>query len=188
MGRGANEEESLRALVDLLRKRRPCLVTWNGRGADLPLIALRCLRYGITFSHYYGERDVRYRYSAEGHFDLMDFLADFGASKCAKLDVIARLCGWPGKIGTLDGAGVGAAVAAGEIDRVMNYCLVDVAQTAGVFLRVQLLRGELTLGGYQAAASQLLALVRQDERLRELSEAVDERAVLLPEREVSSET
>ncbi len=181
VGRGANEEESLRALVDMLHKRRPCIVTWNGRGADLPLVALRCLRYGITFSHYYNARDVRYRYSAEGHLDLMDFLSDFGASKSSKLDVVARLCGWPGKLGTLDGAGVAAAVAAGEIERVRNYCLSDVVQTAGVFLRVQLLRGVLSLKDYRWAANEMIGLVRQDERLRELGAAIDEKAVLLPE-------
>ena len=179
VGRGASEEESLRALAGVLHARRPCLVTWNGRGADMPLIAMRCLRYGIPFSHYYASRDVRYRYSPEGHLDLMDFLSDYGASKSARLDVVARLCGWPGKIGTLDGAGVGAAIAAGETERVSNYCLSDVVQTAGVFLRVQLLRGILTPQSYRDAAVELVEMVRGDGRLVELSAALDEGAVLL---------
>ena len=66
----------------------------------MPVIAARCLRHGIPLKHYYRSRDVRYRFSAEGHLDLMDYVADFGAAKPSKLDVIAKLCGMPGKVGT----------------------------------------------------------------------------------------
>ena len=75
----------------MLEERRPCLVTFNGRGFDMPVIAARCLRHGIPFRHYFRSRDVRYRFSAEGHLDLMDYVSDFGAAKPSKLDIIAKL-------------------------------------------------------------------------------------------------
>ena len=115
-----------------LEERRPCLVTFNGRSFDMPVIATRCLRYGISLRHYYSARDVRYRFTADGHLDVMDYLADFGAAKPARLDIIAKLCGMPGKVG-IEGKDVGPMVHAGRLAEVKNYCLCDVAQTAAVF-------------------------------------------------------
>ena len=98
----------------------------------MPVIAARCLRHGIAFGHYYGSRDVRYRFSPEGHLDLMDYLTDFGASRASRLDVIARSIGMPGKVG-VEGKDVGPMVHAGKLAEVQAYCLCDVAQTTGVF-------------------------------------------------------
>ncbi|HLV66723.1 MAG TPA: 3'-5' exonuclease [Polyangiaceae bacterium] len=165
----------------LLEDRRPCLVTFNGRGFDLPVIATRCLRYGITLRHYYGVRDVRYRFSPEGHLDLMDYLSDFGAAKPSRLDVVAKLCGMPGKVG-VDGKDVGPMVHAGRLSEVRNYCLCDVAQTAGVFLRVQLLRGELEPVAYVQSMRKLIELIRGDERLAPVAAGLNERRLLLEER------
>jgi hypothetical protein len=84
-----------------------CLVTWNGRGFDLPVINLRSLMHGVPCKWYYDNRDVRYRYSAEGHLDLMDFLGDYGAARNMKLGDVARLVGLPGKTGEVSGASTG---------------------------------------------------------------------------------
>lgn len=161
-----------------LDERRPCLVTFNGRSFDLPVIATRCLRYGISLRHYYAARDVRYRFTADGHLDVMDYLADFGAAKSSRLDVVAKLCGMPGKVG-VDGKDVGPMVHAGRIAEVRNYCLCDVAQTAAVFLRVQLLRGELDRERYVGAMRSLIELIRNDPRLAPVATALNERRLLL---------
>jgi predicted PolB exonuclease-like 3'-5' exonuclease len=178
MSEAKDEAGILADFAKLLEDRRPCLVTFNGRGFDLPVIATRCLRYGIPLRHYYRSRDVRYRFSAEGHLDLMDYVADFGAAKPSRLDVIAKLCGMPGKVG-VDGKDVGPMVHAGRLAEVRNYCLCDVAQTAGVFLRVQLLRGELERDRYLIAARQLIELIRSDERLAPVAAAMNEKRLLL---------
>ncbi len=175
---GKDEAGMLNDFAKLLEERRPCLVTFNGRSFDMPVIATRCLRYGIALRHYYRSRDVRYRFSADGHLDLMDYVADFGAAKSSRLDVIAKLCGMPGKVG-VEGKDVGPLVHAGRVQEVRNYCLCDVVQTAGVFLRVQLLRGELEREGYLTAMRGLLALVRGDERLAPVAAAVNEARLLL---------
>jgi hypothetical protein len=175
-----DEAGILTDFAKLIAERRPCMVTYNGRGFDLPVIATRCLRYGIALRHYYASRDVRYRYSAEGHLDLMDYVADFGAAKPSKLDVIAKLCGMPGKVG-VDGKDVGPMVYAGRLQEVRNYCLCDVVQTAGVFLRVQLLRGELERDGYLSAMRQLLDLIRADERLAPVAAGLNEPRLMLAE-------
>ncbi|HWA78424.1 MAG TPA: ribonuclease H-like domain-containing protein [Polyangiaceae bacterium] len=180
MSESKDEAGILGDFAKLLEDRRPCLVTFNGRGFDLPVIATRCLRYGIPLRHYYRSRDVRYRFSADGHLDLMDYVADFGAAKPSRLDVIAKLCGMPGKVG-VDGKDVGPLVHAGRLAEVRNYCLCDVAQTAGVFLRVQLLRGELERENYLVAARQLIELIKNDERLAPVAAAMNEKRLLLEE-------
>ena len=36
--------------ADFMGKWRPQVVTWNGRGFDLPVLALRALRFGLNFA------------------------------------------------------------------------------------------------------------------------------------------
>ncbi len=179
VGRTSEDEaEILTEFAKILDEHQPCLVTYNGRGFDLPVIAMRCLRHGIPFRHYYQNRDVRYRFSAEGHLDLMDFVADYGASKPSRLDIVAKLCGMPGKVG-VDGKDVGPLVHAGRIEEVRDYCLCDVVQTAAVFLRVQLLRGELDREAYLVAMENLLAVAREDGRVAPVLAGVNEERLLL---------
>jgi len=179
---GADKDEAgmLHDFSKLLDDRRPCLVTYNGRGFDLPVIATRCLRHGVPLRHYYHSRDVRYRFSPEGHLDLMDYIADFGAAKPSRLDVIAKLCGMPGKVG-VDGKDVGPLVHAGRLDEVLKYCLCDVVQTAAVFFRLELVRGELELEAYRHAMAGLIEFIRSDERVGPVSEALNEERLLLHE-------
>jgi predicted PolB exonuclease-like 3'-5' exonuclease len=177
---GKDEAGMLFDFAKLLEERRPCLITFNGRGFDLPVIATRCLRYGVTFRHYYNSRDVRYRFTADGHLDLMDYIADFGATKSTKLDVIAKLCGMPGKVG-VDGKDVGPMVHAGRLQEVRDYCLCDVAQTAGVFLRLQLVRGELDRERYLVAMAGLIRAIRENPKLEPVAAALNEERLMLRE-------
>jgi len=156
------------------------LVTYNGRGFDLPVIAARCLRHGIPFGYYYQGRDVRYRFSAEGHLDLMDFISDFGAAKRSRLDVMARLCGMPGKVGVA-GKDVGPLIHAGRLSEVGDYCLCDVVQTAAVFLRIQLLRAELEREAYLQAMRSLLGTALGESRVAALTPLWDADRLLLGE-------
>jgi 3'-5' exonuclease len=177
MGEGKNEKGILCDFAKFLEERRPTMVTFNGRGFDLPVIATRCLRHGLAFRHYYSSRDVRYRFSPDGHLDLMDFMADHGAAKPARLDIHAKLCGMPGKVG-VDGKDVGPLVHAGRIQEVRDYCLCDVVQTAAVFLRVQLLRGELDHEQYLHAMKELIRLVETDPRVAPVAHAMDRSRLL----------
>ena len=180
VGESKDEAGALRDFARFLDERRPDLVTYNGRGFDMPVIAARCLRHGVALKHYYRAREVRYRYSPEGHLDLMDYVADFGAAKSSKLDVVARLCGMPGKVG-VGGHDVGPLVHAGRIDEVKNYCLCDVVQTAGIFLRVQLVRGELDIDGYRQAMRGLIETIRTDARVGPVSKGLNEARLLIDE-------
>jgi predicted PolB exonuclease-like 3'-5' exonuclease len=179
IGRESDDEETiLREFADLIDRHQPTLVTYNGRGFDLPVLAMRCFRHGVPFRGYYRGRDMRYRFSEAGHFDLMDYLADYGASRPAKLDVMAKLCGMPGKVG-VDGKDVGPLFHRGQVAETRNYCLCDVIQTTGVFLRVQLLRGEIDEKAYLVAMRGLIRLCEQDERVQAVAEKMDVPRLLL---------
>lgn len=178
VGDGKSEPEILEDFCRFVGERKPDLVTYNGRGFDLPVIAARCLRHGVVFRYYYGTRDVRYRYSSQGHLDLMDFLTDFGACKASKLDVVARSVGMPGKVG-VEGKDVGPLVHAGKLGEVQAYCLCDVVQTAAVFLRLQLVRGEMAEPTYRAAMQDLLEHIDRDARLAPVASGLDRKRLLL---------
>jgi predicted PolB exonuclease-like 3'-5' exonuclease len=180
IGEGKDERGMLADFADFVATRRPRLVTWNGRGFDLPVLLLRSLRHGLAWPWYYGDSDYRYRYSEEGHLDLCDFLADHGAARMTSLDGAARLIGLPGKDG-VDGSQVEGLFHAGQLEALRRYCLSDVTQTAFVFLRYRLLVGELDRETYTRAATALLEAVSADERVSRLAENVDRARLLLSE-------
>ncbi len=178
VGEGKAEPQVLADFVKFIDERRPDLVTYNGRGFDLPVIVARCLRHAIPFRHYFQASDVRYRYSPAGHLDLMDYLSDFGACRATSLDTMAKLIGLPGKVG-IDGKDVGPMVFAGRIAEVNAYCLCDVAQTTGLFLRVQLVRGLIDLETYRAAMRGLILKMNEDPRLHPVANGIDAERLLV---------
>jgi predicted PolB exonuclease-like 3'-5' exonuclease len=180
VGEHKAEGAMLTDFAQWLDSRRPTVVTWNGRSFDMPVITSRALKHGVPMPWWFSDRNTRYRYSTDGHFDLMDFLADFGAAKNARLDVYAKLVGFPGKVG-VDGSQVLPMVHAGRLDEVNSYCLCDVAQTAAIFLRVELLRGAYDRARYRELAATFLAFVDAQPRLASLSPLVDRERFLLEE-------
>jgi len=79
----------------------------------------------------------------------------------------------------LEGKAPPKLVHAGKIDEVRNYCLCDVVQTAGIFLRVQLLRGEFDLDSYRQAMGGLIETIRMDARVAPVSKSLNEARLLI---------
>lgn len=135
----------------------PQLVSWNGSGFDLPVLHYRSLIHGIPAPRYWemgdDDRDFKFnnyisRYHNR-HLDLMDLLAKYNGRANAPLDELAKLCGFPGKLG-MDGSQVWQAWSSGRQDEVRAYCETDVVNTWLVYCRFRLLRGDLDLSAYQA--------------------------------------
>jgi 3'-5' exonuclease len=166
------ERHLLEEFSRFVGRARPVLVTYNGRSFDLPVIVMRSLCHAIALPWYYRDRDVRYRYSAEGHLDLCDWLAEHGAARAGKLDAIARLIGLPGKLG-VDGSQVEGLYRAGQLASIQSYCLADVAQTALLFLRFRLLQGLITADTYRARTTALLDALAADGRVTEIFGQLD---------------
>jgi predicted PolB exonuclease-like 3'-5' exonuclease len=70
----------------------------------------------------------------------MELLSLYQGRNYVQLDELARLLGFPGKLG-MDGSKVWDAYQSGKIDDIRKYCETDVANTYLVFLRFQLFRG-----------------------------------------------
>ncbi len=66
----------------------------------------------------------------------------------APLDDLAKLCGFPGKLG-MDGSKVWEAYRQGKLDEIRNYCETDVVNTYLVYCRYQLMRGGLRQAEYE---------------------------------------
>ena len=157
------EGQLIQRFFDGIEKYTPNLVSWNGGGFDLPVLHYRGLVHGVEASRYWdmGEDDREFKWNNyisryhTRHLDLMDLMALYQARANAPLDDIARLCGFPGKLG-MDGSKVWDAFKQGEIEAIRNYCETDVANTYLVFLRFQLMRGVLNQESY----AREIALVR----------------------------
>jgi hypothetical protein len=169
---GADERALLVELSRFMGAEHQTLVTYNGRGFDLPVIAIRALCHGVPLPWYYRDRTVRARYADDGHVDLCDWLGDHGATRVGGLDAIARLIGLPGKVG-VNGSQVEGLYAAGDLDAIERYCLGDVAQTALLFLRFRMLQGRLAPDDYRARSGELLAALAGDARTAAVASGAD---------------
>lgn len=149
------EADLIRRFFEILDRCTPQLVSWNGSGFDLPVLHYRAMIHGITAQRYWdwGDDDREFKFNNylgryhTRHLDLMEVLAQYQPRAYAALDTMARLCGFPGKLG-MDGSQVASAVAAGRLDDVRNYCETDVFNTYLLYQRFRLMRGELDAAAY----------------------------------------
>jgi len=129
---------------------KPTLVTFNGRGYDLPVLELAAFRYGLSLPEWFNSNAPSYeqsrnRYNRVAHLDLMDLFSNFGASRVTGgLNLLANLIGKPGKT-SIDGSQVQDLYDSGQAGFVNDYCRCDVLDTYFVFLRSRVLQGQMTL-------------------------------------------
>lgn len=160
---GEPEGQLIQRFFDGIEKYTPNVVSWNGGGFDFPVLHYRGLIHGVQAPRYWdmGEDDKEFKWNNyisryhSRHTDLMDLLAMYQGRANAPLDDMAQLCGFPGKLG-MDGSKVWDAYQNGEIEAIRNYCETDVVNTYLVYLRFQLMRGQLN----QAAYEREITLVR----------------------------
>ena len=157
---GTPDDAEPRLVHDFFRtidKYTPQLVSWNGGGFDLPVLHYRAMICGVTASRYWetgdDDRDFKWnnylsRYHTR-HLDLMDLLALYTGRANAPLDDLAKLCGFPGKLG-VDGSQVWNLYQEGRLREIRDYCETDVVNTYLVYCRFQLMRGVLTRAMYEA--------------------------------------
>ncbi len=151
----SSEKELIQRFFDGIDKYTPTLVSWNGSGFDLPVLHYRMLVNNVVAPRYWesgdDDRDFKWnnylsRYHAR-HTDLMDVLAGYSPRANAPLDEMAALLGYPGKMG-MSGAKVWDAYQTGDIKGIRDYCELDVLNTYLVYLRFQLIRGQLLESEY----------------------------------------
>ena len=152
-----DEGSIIQRFFDGIEKYTPQIVSWNGSGFDLPVLHYRGLIHGVQCAALLGSWARTTRTSSgtitsaattTRHLDLMDLLAMYTGRANAPLDELAKLIGFPGKLG-MDGSKVWEAYQQGKLDEIRNYCETDVVNTYLVFARFQLMRGQLTQARYE---------------------------------------
>ena len=154
---GENERDKIAKLLTFIEDFNPRLVSFNGRGFDLPMIMARAMCYDLSAAAYFETNDrdnnkskwenYRSRYDGRFHLDLLDHISDFGAVRGLKLDHICASVGLPGKY-DVHGDQVLQLYYAGEQAKIDEYCRSDVLNTYWLFLKYELLRGKITKDDY----------------------------------------
>ena len=171
LGEAADAEpELIRRFFDGIERYAPQLVSWNGGGFDLPVLNHRSLIHGVAAPRYWDwgddDRDFRYnnylsRYHTR-HLDLMDVLASFQPRAGAGLHAMARLCGFPGKLGirrcarstrrTRPGGSTTSAVIAKPMCSIPTCCICAFSSLRGTFSAGQY-AAEISLAREKIAAA-----------------------------------
>jgi 3'-5' exonuclease len=139
--------------------RRPTLVSFNGRGFDLPLLELAAFRYGISVPGWFQGAGKSYdqprsRYNTAAHIDLCELLTNFGSARMTGgLNLVANLLGKPGKM-DVQGDMVQDMFNAGRLAEINDYCRCDVLDTYFVFLRTRVMLGQLDLAAEHKVIAQ----------------------------------
>ncbi|MDB5750909.1 MAG: 3-5 exonuclease [Ramlibacter sp.] len=157
---GGSEGKVIQTFFNALEKHTPQLVSWNGSGFDLPVLHYRGLRHGVAADRYWcmgeggapDDREFKYnnyinRYHMR-HMDLMDVLALYNGRANAPMDALAKLCGFPGKLG-MDGSQVYGAYRDGKLEDIRRYCETDVMNTYLLYCRFQKMRCGFTEAEYE---------------------------------------
>lgn len=176
----SSEAELIQRFFAGLDKYLPTLVSWNGTGFDLPVLHYRALKHGIAAPSYWdmGENRSEFKWNNyinryhSRHIDLMDVLSQYQGKAAAPLDEIAMLLGLPGKMG-MSGDKVWDAFCNGEIKKIRNYCETDVLNTYLIFVRFQLMRGQLGIDKYEEEVLKVRGMLEKSEKehLREFLRA-----------------
>jgi hypothetical protein len=174
------EKEIVQRFFEGIEKYSPTLVSWNGRGFDLPVLHYRALLHGVAAPRYWetGGEDQSFRWNNylsrfhERHTDLKDVISGYEARASAPLDEVAQMLGFPGKLG-MSGADVWDRWLAGDIAAIRDYCETDVLNTYLVWLRFQLIRGRLAEKEYDNDCARVKKMLSADGRphLKEFLEA-----------------
>ncbi len=157
---GDSESTLIQSFFRIIEKYTPQLISWNGGGFDLPVLHYRSLLHGIAAPRYWdiGEEDREFKWNNYlnryhmRHLDLMDHLALYQPKAYASLDLLAKLLGFPGKLG-MDGSQVWPAYQAGKIEEIRQYCETDVVNTYLLYARFQLMRGHFSQQAYESELS-----------------------------------
>lgn len=167
----SSEAEIIERFFDGIDRYIPTLVSWNGRGFDLPVLHYRALLHGISAPRYWdtGDDDNTFKWNNylnrfhQRHTDLMDVLAGYEGRASAPLHEIATMLGFPGKL-DMTGSDVWDQYLNNDIAHIRNYCETDVLNTYLVYLRFELLRGRRNRQWYDDQCQQLREYLEAEAR------------------------
>lgn len=153
--KAASEGELIHKFISFINSQNPRLVSFNGRGFDMPMLMVRAMKYNLSCPAYFDTSgdgkdkwtNYRSRYDGVFHLDLCDHMGDFGATRGMGLDAICKSVNIPGKYDT-HGDDVFRLYLENELEKIEEYCESDTLNTYWLFLKYELLRGNITAIDY----------------------------------------
>lgn len=152
------EKRTLEEFLKWFNKTQPKLVSFNGRGFDIPTIMLRAMKYNLESIAYFEQDNPRFnknkwdnyrqRYSERFHTDLLDSLSHYGSVRGMRLDDVASLCGLPGKYDVSGDDVYRLYYEEKNLEKIDEYCQSDVLNTYWIYLKYEILKGNLILSDY----------------------------------------
>ncbi|MCP4135725.1 MAG: 3'-5' exonuclease [bacterium] len=150
------------------------MVTFNGRGFDIPLLEMMAYRYGFKAKRHFKDKFAgRFRFGTK-HIDLQDWLSNYNAIRMnGGLNLLAKVIGKPGKMST-KGSEVYEMFLEGKLKEINDYCKHDVLDTYFIFLRTRVMLGEITLEQEQDIVKRARTFIKDSqERIPAMKEYLD---------------
>lgn len=154
---GDDEHTILKNFLNFIDKHNPKLISYNGRGFDLPMLMIRAMKYSLSCPAYFNTDDrsmgktkwdnYKARYSDKFHIDLLEAVSDYGAVRGLNLDTLSVMLGHPGKF-DVHGDQVTELYYANELSKIKEYCESDVLNTYLLYLKYEILRGHINQDDY----------------------------------------
>ncbi|MDG7056124.1 MAG: ribonuclease H-like domain-containing protein [Wolbachia endosymbiont of Meromenopon meropis] len=170
----SNEKELVKGFFNYLSKKKPRLVSFNGRAFDIPVLKYRAMIHGIQTEYFYKAGDkwnsYNQKYSSDWHCDLLESLSDFGISGRIKMSEICAVLNLPGKI-EIDGSQVADLYDSGKIQEIREYCEMDVINTYLIYLRFMHHKGRITTQSYNKNVEELLLECEKKANLKKFKKA-----------------
>jgi len=154
---GKDECEKIAKFLKFINDKKPRLVSFNGRGFDLPMLMIRAMRYNIACPAYFEDNNkpagidkwnnYRARNAMKFHTDLMDQISEYRSVGGLNLNSLCKSLKIPGKY-DVAGDDVMGLYYDGRQDKIDEYCESDVLNTYWLMLKYELLKGNLTRDDY----------------------------------------
>ncbi len=154
---GESEKEMIQNFLNFIDKHNPKLVSFNGRSFDIPMLMIRAMKYNLSCHAFFEVENkmlnkskwdnYRYRFSHKFHVDLMDHISEFGAARGLNLNTLCTMMGIPGKF-DVSGDQVHLLYHDKKIAEIKEYCESDVLNTYWLYLKYELLKGNITKEDY----------------------------------------
>lgn len=160
-----DEAAIIEQFLTIVGRRRPQLVGFNSSESDFQVLIQRGIVNEIT-APLFCERpaknwdpgDYFRRWDNEDHLDLLKLFLGSNKKMAPKLDDVAKLCGFPGKI-DVSGDQVWQLWLDRNITKIIEYNQLDVLNTYLVWLRIVFFTGRLSEEEYAAELSDFRAFL-----------------------------
>jgi predicted PolB exonuclease-like 3'-5' exonuclease len=162
----ATEVEIIQQLFKSIQYYTPNLVSWDGYRLDVPVLHYRALLHGISAQRYWDIHkefrfnNYRHRYH-DRHTDLMDIIAGYQLSAAINLEEMSRLLELPSQP-HLHNNQIQTLYFQGRLADIRAYCEINVLTTYLIFLRFELMRGNLEAAAYEQECQRIREILTNE--------------------------